>query len=289
MAANKVLNLPINRFSIEDAAEALGCRPAQVFRMAGAGELPLYIHMKPHTPCHIDSIAMSEGLTIPIDKVMQTLAKGEQVVIHSLEHGANLRLLESKDVYYASWQNAKVMIGGFWRVSSVPFEHFDLYGAETLNHAILTAWHGDESRGCVTIRGANLPAINDARLWVMPEDLSRLSAAGAVPAAKAKTGRQPKSGVTDFIEQLITLLPSQSEQKRAREDRYLIERVERPNNAAIALALRLINTIPDLAKETRPATIYNVIEVMLNPQPPAMGRTTLNGWMKNSQKVADNS
>lgn len=180
MATNTTLSLPIGRYSIEEAAEILGCSPAQVLRMAGAGELSLYIHMKPHTSCHIDSIAMSEGLTIPIDKVMQTLAKGDHVVIHSLEHGAHLRLLESKDVYYAFWQNAKVMIGGFWRVSSVPFEYFDLYGAETLNQAILTAWHDDESRGCVMIRGAKLPAIIDARLWVMPEDLHRLCPAPEV-------------------------------------------------------------------------------------------------------------
>lgn len=180
MAANTALSLPIDRYSIEEAAESLGCRPAQVFRMAGSGELPLYIHMKPHTSCHIDSIAMSEGLTIPIDKVMQTLAKGDHVVIHGLEHNAHLRLLESDSVYYAQWQNAKVMIGGFWRVSSVPFECLDLYGADSLNCAILTAWHKDEARGCVIIRGAHLPAINDARLWVMPEDLRRLCSAPEV-------------------------------------------------------------------------------------------------------------
>ncbi|UNP89644.1 hypothetical protein MNZ22_04520 [Aeromonas encheleia] len=202
-----------------------------------------------------------------------------------LDHQAKLTIWGSQGTTKNHWQRARISLNGFWQVAGAHFAWWE-HGDDTMGGAILRAYAVDSPDSFIQVTDVALPPIQESQFWVMGEDLRRLVEVEAAPAAKAKSSRQPKSNVTDFIEQLIPLLPTPSGKAEAEAARDQIEYDENPRDAAVTLALRLIAGIPALAGETKPGTIHNVIEHLLGAEP-AIGRTTLAGWMKNNQKVAD--
>lgn len=291
-------------YPIGEAAAELKCNVGDLYHMAGAGSLPLYVDLHMH---QVDSAEVgisgevSEPVALRLNEHTRKLVpgpginlrrttsvRGEVLDFWRLDRRAKLIIWGGEEATKNHWQKARVSLHGFWKVSGHHFEWWERGYGDTMGGAMLRAYAMDSADSFIQVTDVTLPPIQESQFWVMSGDLRRLVEGEDVPAAKAKSSKQPKAAVVDFIGQLISLLPDQNDRAEATTACNQIEHDENPRDAAVTLALRLIAVIPDLAGETKPTTIHGVIEIKLG-QPPAIGRTTLAGWMKKHQEVADNN
>lgn len=285
-------------YPVDDAAELLGCKVRDLYHMAGARRLSLYVDLHGHQADSAE-VGISGEVSEPVAQRLNghtrkldpgsginlrrtTSARGEVLDLWRLDHQAKLTIWGSQGTTKNQWQCAQISLSGFWQVAGAHFAWWER-GDDTMGGAILRAYAMDGADSFIQVTDIALPPIQDSQFWVMSEDLRRLVEGEAASGAKAKSSRQPKSEVTDFIGELISLLPNLNDRAEATTGLDRIEGSENPSDEARSLALKLIAAIPALAGATKPTTIHNSIAALLKREPSIKDRT-LRDWMKKTPK-----
>lgn len=173
---NAELGLPISRYPIAEAARKLGCEPAAVLRMAGDGELPIYVHFEGLcgvAGCVVSPVAVGDSLGEGTGRVKHD--GHAHLIFRNFQHGAELFISRVPNGITSCWRDAWVTLDGFWKIDANTFKDVGRNDGAPL---ILSAWSND-CGGEVLVAG-NLPfPPGDPDLWVMAEDLRRLRPAPA--------------------------------------------------------------------------------------------------------------